>query len=170
MTDYKYQGLRVPGLKAEDAYEELERIREERGLTPQNVVDESRPKEAVLHPAFEWRDKVAAEEYRKHQARHIIRSVVVTRPEGESHVYTNVTLMPAEDGSSNARKYERSDFVVTQPGLYEAALMDSLVRLRCAVASVEDLQRASKSRAATAEITRARKLIEDAQGAISALQ
>jgi hypothetical protein len=58
--------------------ERLECLRETHGtLTAELVVDDARNPKAVLHPAFEWRDEVAAEEFRKEQARSLIRSVVV---------------------------------------------------------------------------------------------
>lgn len=46
-------------------------------LTPQIVVDEARPKGAPLHDHFEWNDEAAGEEWRRHQAAQLIRSVRV---------------------------------------------------------------------------------------------
>lgn len=46
-------------------------------ITPQVVVDESRPEDAPLHSRFEWDDGVAGEAYRRQQAAHMIRSVEV---------------------------------------------------------------------------------------------
>lgn len=71
---------KMPGLHhvpAQKAGEELDRIYKERGrLDAADVVEESRPKSAPLHPCFEWRDNVAAEKYREHQARNLINCVV----------------------------------------------------------------------------------------------
>ena len=80
---YKWK---LPGLYpvgAQGAGEELQRICDSNGgeLDPHDVVDESRPDEAVLHPCFEWRDEVAVELYRTDQARGIIRTVVVIKEE-----------------------------------------------------------------------------------------
>lgn len=73
---------KLPGLypvPAQDAGQELDRIYRERGqLDPADIVDESRPDDAVLHPCFEWRDTVAAELYREQQARGIVRCIVTT--------------------------------------------------------------------------------------------
>lgn len=44
-------------------------------LTPEMVVDESRPPAAPLHDRFEWDDAEAAEAYRRDQAHHLIQSV-----------------------------------------------------------------------------------------------
>ena len=67
------------GLPAETVARELNRIADANGgvLDPQQVVNESRSENAVLHPLFEWDDAVAAEKYRVVQARYIIRNVTI---------------------------------------------------------------------------------------------
>ena len=73
--------FKLPGLypvSAQTAGEELHRIYTDKGqLKPADVVDESRPDSAPLHPCFEWDDEVAAEKYRKVQAENLIRSITV---------------------------------------------------------------------------------------------
>ena len=56
------------------------------GLTPENLVDASRPEDAPLHQEFEWNDELAAEEYRKTQARLLISnlSIVIEEQKQES--------------------------------------------------------------------------------------
>jgi len=66
------------GVDAQTAGRELDRIRRRDGtIRPAAVVDEARPEEAPLHRAFEWRDPVAAEQWREHQASTLIRVVRV---------------------------------------------------------------------------------------------
>lgn len=66
------------GLPASVAGPELDRIRKRDGrIQASVVVEEARPDEAPLHPAFEWRDEVAAEEWRRHQATELVREVRV---------------------------------------------------------------------------------------------
>jgi hypothetical protein len=66
------------GVDAQTAGSELDRIRRRDGtIKPAVVVDEARPEEAPLHPAFEWRDPVAAEQWREHQATTLIKVVRV---------------------------------------------------------------------------------------------
>ena len=73
--------FKLPGLypvSAQTAGEELHRIYTDKGqLKPADVVDESRPTSAPLHPCFEWNDEVAAEKYREVQAGNLIRSITV---------------------------------------------------------------------------------------------
>jgi len=64
-TEYTFRiedGDETLGIDAQTAGSELDRIRQRDGtIIPAVVVDEARPEEAPLHPAFEWRDSVAAE-------------------------------------------------------------------------------------------------------------
>src|SRR5690606_20827102 len=81
--DGKRPLLAKKSVDAQVAGETLEAIREKAGaITPHNVVDESRPSNAPLHPYFEWDDTVAAEQWRLEQARGLIQSVVVVFSEG----------------------------------------------------------------------------------------
>ena len=76
---YKWkQGSKAP-VSAQVAGEELERIRTWRNgrLDPKDVIEASRDPGAPLHPAFEWNDTKAAAEYRREQAKYLIRSVEV---------------------------------------------------------------------------------------------
>ena len=89
------------GVDAQTAGEELARIKAaHRILSAAVVVDESRPDDAPLHPAFEWRDPVAAEQWREHQASQIIRRVRVVPVEAPEPVAPRVSraaAMPPPD-------------------------------------------------------------------------
>ena len=87
------------GVDAQTAGEELDRIRQEHGtLEPGTVVDEARPDEAPLHPAFEWCDPKAAELYREHQATHLIKQVrVIVPPRDPDPVVRARADIPSEE-------------------------------------------------------------------------
>lgn len=76
------EGARVK-LKDPDAVAaELERIRKKhRGLTARVTWEESRSVKALLHGEFEWNNDEAADLYRDTQARHVIQSVRIVRPD-----------------------------------------------------------------------------------------
>ena len=79
-TKYQFsvESLYKGKVTAEDAAAELERIREKHGIIrPEIVVDESRDEDAVLHKCFQWDDKLAAESFRKEQARKLIDAIQV---------------------------------------------------------------------------------------------
>ena len=72
-------GYRAPaGLDPQKALDALTEIESNLGLTPKNVVEQSRDPSAVLHPCFEWSDDIAAEKFRLNQAATLIRAIKVT--------------------------------------------------------------------------------------------
>lgn len=77
MAAYKWKTgfWKVP---AEVAGNEFEKLEQSVGLTAENVVAVSRPKNAPLHSCFEWDDAVAGELYRKQQASVMIAALTVS--------------------------------------------------------------------------------------------
>lgn len=135
---YQFKNGRGLGnLKAQAVGEELFTIHENHGsLTPAIVVEESRPKTAVLHPAFEWNDKKAAEEFRIHQARQIINCIHVV-PETKNakpvQAFINVRIYEdsADDPHENrGRAYLTAEAVAADDGLREQHLASIKGRLR----------------------------------------
>lgn len=63
---------------AGEVCEELDRTV---GLTPENLVEASRPEDAPLHNEFEWDDRIAAEEFRRTQARLMICNLSIVLEE-----------------------------------------------------------------------------------------
>lgn len=131
MARVEYKWAQSRKTDANVAAKELARIRRSNGaLTPESVVDASRPEDAPLHPEFEWDDSVAAEGYRKYQARTMIRCLVrvETRTTPEHREYTHVRQENADQG-----EYMPTSTVVTR----EALLTDAVDRL---TSKVLDLQ------------------------------
>lgn len=113
---------------ANTAFNELERIRYENGgrLTPKAVVEESTPKAAPLHDEFEWRNGVAGNLWREHQARNIIKQIIVidahdkkeTRP-----AYVHVHLDENDQGGPR-RYYQNVKVAVTKPDEWMTAMRE----------------------------------------------
>lgn len=66
-------------------------------LTPEMVVNNARAEKSPLHDFFEWEDTIAAEKYRKWQARHLIGSITTKvqfedGSNGEVKAFHNVTV------------------------------------------------------------------------------
>lgn len=77
---FRVQRILDPNL----AGQELFRIRQKyKQLTPEAVVNEARKKDNPLHDYFIWDDRKAAEEFRKEQAREIIRFLRIEVPGGK---------------------------------------------------------------------------------------
>lgn len=96
---YKWRSF-SQGVAADVAGKELERIEKKRGkITARAIVDESKPKNAALHPCFEWDNKKAADEYRLYQARCIVTNLVVYAEEmPEHHVRAFVNVESPQKG------------------------------------------------------------------------
>ena len=121
MTNYEFRdGAHIKGVTANDAGDELSRIYEEKGeLTAPLVVDESRPQDAPLHPAFEWDDLIAAEKHREHQARNIIKSVKVIQPDKPAepvyvHIKSAGTYMPIKEVATKINLFAEAILVATK--------------------------------------------------------
>ena len=135
-----YTSFNRQAITPEIAGNELERIYKKNGsLKPADVVDESRPNDALLHPAFEWDDEVAGEKWRQEQARNLIRTVVVMTPdedgeEIEEKVYVNVRL---EQESS----YVPTRVVVKNDQLFDSVWSQTVAQLHGAQKSLDQLMR-----------------------------
>ena len=145
MNKYQFtKGLKEfdeDAITAQDAGDELARIHTECDrLTPQVVVDESRPEDAPLHPAFEWDDSLAGERYRHIQARDLIKTVEVIQPTNAvpepEPAYVNV--------NKSTRRYEPLTEVVKSPQMFESAFLQACDRLRAAERAMEQLQQIAK--------------------------
>jgi len=80
---YKWKNFsyKTSATVAGEVCEELDRTV---GLTPENLVEASRPEDAPLHNEFEWDDAVAAEEFRRTQARLMICNLSIVIDEQKS--------------------------------------------------------------------------------------
>lgn len=115
---------KIPGIfstQAQAAGEELNRIYQTRGkLDPADVVDESRPEAAPLHPCFEWDDQAAAEKYREHQARKIMCCIItrVETPEKQT-----VEVRAIHHAAGTYRPYE---VVISHKDMKQEMMADAL--------------------------------------------
>lgn len=80
--------------------------------TAENVVDKARDPSSEIHDLFIWNDKVAAEEYRKEQARLLMRSVSIRIIHEDGDIVRPAFFSVAiEKEPSRALSYVRYSFV-----------------------------------------------------------
>lgn len=142
-----HPGFKPPTtLPADRAAAELERVRESNGgkLTPKDVVNEARPKTAVLHPCFEWKDAVAGELYREHQARNLIRAVRVVRDESPDSVPMFVHVKA--ESSRDQAYYQSAEVAVSNTDEWVAAVAGLEAKLTAAKRALDDLARIAGER------------------------
>lgn len=102
-----------PAVPAQVAGEEMERIRVHNNgrLTQEDIVEAAKPKTAPLHPAFEWNDKKAAEQWRLEQASYMIRhiAVAVSGSADRAPIRAFVNVTRDEDRSYTSIAHAMSD-------------------------------------------------------------
>jgi hypothetical protein len=142
------QSYGVGKIDAQVAGEELARIQARDGqLQASVVVEEARPSEAPLHPAFEWRDKVAAEQYRVWQARNLIRAVHVVTEERPrpSPVYVHCPQPQVQGEPQSPRSgYQPVAVVIQRPDLWAVAVAEATRKVREAEESLRKLHEAAE--------------------------
>lgn len=118
-------------------------------LTADNLVEVSKPQNAPLHSEFEWNNTKAAEEWRKHQARHIINSlVVVTEPEEPAQGVRAFFKIEARE-----QHYESVVTIVQREDKYEALKATALRELIAIQRKYQQIAELGKVFAAIAELT-----------------
>jgi hypothetical protein len=127
-------GYRVKGIDAQTAGTELARIDQQNGgLKAPDVVDEARPVDALLHPAFEWDDQVAAEMHRQDQARYLIRAIQVVPANNQPQsVYVHI---------NSTNSYMPVETVVQQTDLYIDAYKSACARIKEAQTALAELEK-----------------------------
>ena len=110
MMVYKWKYNKFP-VSAQVAGEMLEEIEKQEGcLNPDLIVHYSRPQDAVLHACFEWNNPVAAEEYRKVQAREILRFITIEHQDNDQPAREIRAFWSVEDQESETNKHQYMSF------------------------------------------------------------
>lgn len=109
---------KVPGLFKTDpeaVFKELQTLEER---TPDAIVDLARNSDSVLHSMFDWDDEVAAEKWRKQQARIISCNLIVETREQKGEVI-ELRLMHV---SEEKKSYEEINYFVEHENEYAKLL------------------------------------------------
>ena len=107
---------------AQTAGEFCMKLANEGRLTAKDLLDESRPPEALLHDEFEWDDDVAAELYRKTQAGSIIRHLAVnTETKAPVRAFFNLEI--------RSNQFESIQAIIREEDKYSKLLKQALNEL-----------------------------------------
>ena len=128
----QYRSVHPSWLSHEDAQKVGERVTvlaQAGPVAPDDLVEDARPADAILHPLFEWDDIEAAKSWRRHQARFLIAQVEIVPAEtGEPiRAFHNVTM----EGKSGRleRGYVTLDTVRSEAALLEHIREEALREL-----------------------------------------
>lgn len=97
-------------------------------LSPEIVLEAARSKSSPLHCCFDWSDSSAAEKWRLHQARNVIRSVEIVYESGPVRAYQNVTVEYSDD--STQLEYRDTEQLMSDPDDRAQVLECALIELR----------------------------------------
>jgi hypothetical protein len=162
-----YHGPRK--ITAEDAQQELERIKEEQGaICADYIVEAAKPKSSVLHPEFEWDNSTAANTYRRQQAQQMIRCIVVSVEDAEEPV-RNYHLVTSETTDCGT-EYADMRTIIKDQDLFADAMGRLLDEVRAAKRSVDELAaiaKAAKARKRLAHVKRIGKALETTERVIA---
>lgn len=107
---------------------ELEKIYKKFGiLRPLDVVDEARAESSPLHGYFQWDDTIAAEEFRKNQAMHLIVSVRIEDEGKKRQLFWNARIKQDDEMAQGYHDLQR---VKTDQQIYEEVLKEVVKDLR----------------------------------------
>lgn len=128
---FKSRFVNLSGIDPAEAAETLETLREQNAgkLYPIKLVEASRDKESLFHGCFEWDNARAGSRYREWQARNIIRSVRITKPDRdgtpiESSAYVSVQIVRLADDGAIVRDtfYQSIDVAVKHVDQWASAI------------------------------------------------
>jgi len=128
----------VAGVDAQAVGQTVTRICRTEGLCPPGrLVDEARPDDSPLHPAFEWDDGLAGEAYRREQARRLIRCVRVKTEDAveSAPVFVRIRVIDEEGASSGYKPL--ASLTVEEYTQVEEEAADALRALRRRHASLQ---------------------------------
>lgn len=169
---YKWrEGTRVQGVKAQAVGDELMRIRDRDGkLETHTIVEEARNQESPLHPAFEWDDTKAAEEYRLAQARHLTKALVVVTPDEPFNSNIPVFVHVAESHGEQGY-YQSAQVAVSNPDEWALAIARASDVAQSAVKALSNLRRLAERKGGRTLtlITKAEKSMATAKTALDQL-
>lgn len=116
--NWRIKGL-AKGVNPELAAKELQRITDIYGkITPEIIVNESKPPESILHPIFEWDNKKAAYNYRLQQARVLLNNIQVNIiSDGEKRNISVYEVTSYKDGYKSIDTFSPDDIEYVKSGI-----------------------------------------------------
>lgn len=105
--------------------QEILKIKEEKGLTAENVVDKAKDKSNILHDFFVWNDSEAGRLYRKQQARALINEIKIIVEDKELYAFESVNISLNE--SMSKKEYKTLVEVLDNDG-YKEQIINRAIR------------------------------------------
>ena len=102
---------------AEKVYNRLEELKKKNGgtLQPEDVVEDAKRKNSVLHKAFEWDKDKASHQWLLNQARNLISSIEVTIIKKKREIQTAVFFSTPKKEFQGGREYKSIEDIANDP-------------------------------------------------------
>lgn len=137
---YKWRVPIYPNVSAQSAGERIEELEKQHGsVTPQILLDDSRPKEAVLHPCYEWDDSVAAEKYRLYQSKKIVGNIVTVTVSEEKQAQEPIRAYVSINNRNEQGVYVSSIKALSDEDTREVVLENARSELRAFIKKYKGL-------------------------------
>ena len=115
------------GADAQKVYEEIMELCDDlESASPKDILEKARGEETELHKCFTWNDSVAAERWRVHEARLIVRQLVIKEEEVPKD-RPEVRLFYKTDSESG---YKPTELIVTKQDEYKELLKRAYAELQ----------------------------------------
>ena len=118
------------GVKAEDAYNAIEAVRNKNGgqVSPNDLLAVAKRKTHVLHSIFEWNDDEAAKQHRLTQARTLLRSIEVIYDElPERPMRSHEIVQTKKRGDDQSQTlYSTTDLAMADPVARDALIATAI--------------------------------------------
>jgi hypothetical protein len=124
-----------PRVDAQIAGEVCEKLSSQNQLSAKELVNVSRALDAPLHNAFEWDDAVAGEEWRREQARHLIKALVVVPQNQDQKPTRGFYHLERQDDC-----YQPISVILHNPNKYKALLALARSELQAFTQKYQSLQ------------------------------
>lgn len=102
--------------------------------TAEALVDASRDERSPLHRWFEWNDTLAAQHFRLHQARHVLRNLVLIResaaPDSQPRALPALVAVPIVREGESVHGYMSAERALADHDLRALVLAEALTQLR----------------------------------------
>lgn len=104
------------------------KIQSQKGLTPENLINEAKDKNNPLHDLFDWDNNIAGDKWRLQQARVIINEVKVVIDEKEYYAFENVSVK-VNDNLEHKREYMPIVTIMSNKELRQQIIRSALQQL-----------------------------------------
>ena len=116
---------------SKEVIDELLKVKEEKGLTAEEVVKQAKKKKSKLHSFFEWDNDKASDKWRLQQARVLINEVKIIIEDKEYYAFENVSVKVESDQiheGTNVNEINKREYFTNKEIISNEELREQIVQ------------------------------------------